>query len=126
MLAVHGVIYSNSARGRLYLFEPLQERPYRVIQAQGGVGELRVADLDGDGNEEILTGSTSMIQDAHVSVLDIGDGSQQSFDISRLRGRIDGFGYRVAQPEIVTDGNEQQAVRALRLEDVSVAAGLED
>ena len=69
VLAVHGVIYSNSARGRLYLFEPLHERPYRVIQAQGGVGELRVADLDGDGNEEIVTGSTSMIQDAHVSVL---------------------------------------------------------
>jgi WD40 repeat protein len=54
VLAVHGVIYSNSARGRLYLFEPLQERPYRVIQAQGGVGEFRVADLDGDGNEEIV------------------------------------------------------------------------
>jgi hypothetical protein len=108
VLAVHGVIYSNSARGRLYLFEPLHERPYRIIQAQGGVGELRVADLDSDGNEEIVTGSTCMIQDAHVSVIGIGKGSQRSFDISRLRGRIDGFGYRVAQPEIVTDGNEQK------------------
>jgi len=108
VLAVHGVIYSNSARGRLYLFEPLAQKPYKVIKATGGVGELRVADLDGDGNEEILTGSTSMIQDAHVSVIGIGEGSQQSFDISRLRGRIDGFGYRVAQPELVTDGNEQR------------------
>jgi hypothetical protein len=107
-LAVHGVIYGNSATGHLYLFEPLAEKPYRVIKAKGGVGELRVADLDGDGNDEILTGATSMIQDAHVSRINIEDESQTKFDIAALRNKIDSFGYRVAQPELIRNGNGDQ------------------
>ena len=105
LLAVHGAIWSNNGAGHLYLFDPLGDEPRETIKASGGVGEMAVADVDGDGNEEILAGSSSMIQDAHVSVIDI-NGKQERFEIEKLRRKVDGFGYRVVQPRIVQDGKD--------------------
>ncbi len=103
-VAVHGVIWSNSGTGHLYLFEPLEEQAYKAIKARGGVGELRVADIDGDGNDDVLTGASSMIQDAHVTCIDIAGGDQRQLELSALRRKVDGFGYRVVQPELVKVG----------------------
>ena len=108
-LAVHGALWSNSGRGGLYCFEPLSEKPYTYIKPEAGVGELRTADIDGDGNDEILTGASSMIQDAVMTLIDpdSDDGGGQ-FEVSSLRRKIDGFGYRVLQPELVGTGDSMQ------------------
>ena len=107
-LAVHGALWSNSGRGGLYCFEPLAEKPYKYIKPEAGVGELRPADVDGDGNDELLTGASSMIQDAKMLVIDQDDDSQELFEVAPLRRKIDGFGYRVLQPELVGTGDEKQ------------------
>ncbi|MDZ8120500.1 hypothetical protein [Pontiella agarivorans] len=109
VLLVHGVIWSNSAGGHFYCFEPLEEKPFNQLKkSAGGVGDLKTADLDGDGNEEILYGATSMIQDAHVSSFDIDKAKNHTFKISSLRREIDGFGYRVAQPELIRENGEDK------------------
>ncbi|MDF7825555.1 hypothetical protein P4B35_16130 [Pontiellaceae bacterium B12227] len=106
-LVVHSAIWSTSASGHLYCFQPLEEKPFTSIKAKGGVGELRVVDLDGDGADEILTGATSMIQDAHVSSFDIQSGEQKQFSPATLRKQIDHFGYRVVQPELIGTGKNK-------------------
>jgi len=104
-LALHAAIYSNSGRGSLYLFEPLAEQPYKVVKVtEGGVGELRVCDVDGDGNDDVLTGSSSMINDARFLGIDLESEKTDAFAPSVLRRKIDGFGYRVLQPAVVKDG----------------------
>ncbi|QBG46445.1 hypothetical protein EGM51_03175 [Verrucomicrobia bacterium S94] len=109
VLIVHGVIWSNSAGGHFYCFEPLEEKPFnRIKKSAGGVGDLKIADLNGDGDDEIIYGATSMIQDAHVSSFDIDTAENTTFRIARLRRQIDGFGYRVAQPEQIKDGKENK------------------
>ncbi|MBT4823450.1 MAG: hypothetical protein HON70_47550, partial [Lentisphaerae bacterium] len=108
ILVVHAAIWSTSAAGRLYLFEPLAEKPFNEpAKLKGSVGELRVADLNGDGNEAVLTGSTSMIQKACVSTV-TASGEQRLLDLREVGRRIDWFGYRVAQPELVLDGDRQR------------------
>ncbi len=107
-LAVHAAIWSTSAAGRLYLFEPLAEKPYKqTARIRDSFGELRVADLNGDGNQEFLAGSTSMIQKAHVSALTTA-GEHHKLELAQVGRTIDWFGYRVAQPELVRDGKEQR------------------
>ncbi|VGO17426.1 Lambda-carrageenase [Pontiella desulfatans] len=104
-IAVHAAIWSTGAAGHLYCFEPLEEKPFnKVTKLSGGVGELRTADLDGDGNDEVLTGATSMIQDAYVGTFDIDEARQKQFGIQQLKNKVDGFGYRVVQPELVKEG----------------------
>ncbi len=107
-VAVHGVIWSTSATGHLYCFDPLEQKPYEIKQLQGGIGDLRPVDLDADGSDEIVFGATSMIQDAHVSTFDIGKTRQEKFDIQNLRRKVDGFGYRVVQSELIKDGGEKK------------------
>ena len=108
VLAVHAAINSNSGRGAIYLMNPLDETAFKVLRLEtgGSVGEMRCVDIDGDGNDEILTGASSMIDDAVVLAVDPDDDSQRTFKLATLRKQIDGFGYRVVQPELVQDGGK--------------------
>lgn len=112
ILAVLGTLNSNQTRGSVYLFEPLAEKPFTIIPIKAGksYGDFRVCDLDGDGNDEILMGTSSMIQDATCIRLDIAGEEQTIFPISKLRRKIDGFGYRVVQPEFITDGSTKRCL----------------
>jgi lambda-carrageenase len=103
-LVVQAVLYANSSRGAAYLFNPLEEKPFKTIKKGSSVGELRVCDVDQDGVDELLWGSSSMIQDAAFTSIDVESGEQRVFEPSVLRRKIDGFGYRVLQPEIVSLG----------------------
>lgn len=107
-LVVHGVVHTMSAtaRGSLYLFHPLDTQPYEVIKLTKGrvFGDLRVRDVDGDGREEILLGTSSMINDAAVVRVDPGSREQVALSIQDVRGDMDRFGYRVAQPEVLPGG----------------------
>ena len=98
-LAVHGVLNSNAGRGSIYLFHPLEDMPFQTIKIEhlSTYGDFSVSDVNGDGVEEILLGSSSMIQDAGVLRIDTSSTKQQAFLINNLRRKIDGFGYRVAQ-----------------------------
>lgn len=112
ILAIHGVIHTMAmgARGSLYLFQPLEEQPYSTIKLEWGrpLGELRTADTNGDGNEEILMGTSNMLDASVLLHVDPTNGKQSEFRISTLSEHIDRFGYRVTQPEVITDGDEDK------------------
>jgi hypothetical protein len=107
-LAVHAAINSDAGRGSIYFMNPLDEKAFKVLRLEtgGSVGELRCVDTDGDGNDEILTGASGMIDDAAILAVDLDDDSQRAFEFSTLRKEIDGFGYRVAQPALIRDGGK--------------------
>ena len=109
LLAVHGVMHAMSTAGSLYLFHPLEERPFQTIKITEGktFGAFRVCDVDHDGTEEVLLGVSSMIQDAAVVRIECDDGEQTAFHIQALSRKLDRFGYRVAQPEFIFDGKQE-------------------
>lgn len=111
-LAVHAANNSNSGSGSVYLFRPLEGLPYKQLKiASGGsVGEMRAVDVNHDGTDELLLGSSGMIQEASMVQVDFTDDKQASFDLFTLRKKIDGFGYRVVQPEMVLDGGKERCL----------------
>jgi hypothetical protein len=102
VLVVDGANNSMSGKGTIYLFNPLEDRPFKTISiVKGSVGSLIVRDIDGSGKPQILLGASSMIQEAGFVRVDPADGRQTEFKIAGLRNKLDGNGYRVVQPEIV-------------------------
>ncbi|MFC2113026.1 hypothetical protein ACFLTA_07145 [Bacteroidota bacterium] len=110
ILAVHGVIHTMAiqARGSVYLFDPLEEKPYRTVALEKGrpLGEFRSGDVNHDGTEEILMGTSNMLDASIMLQLNPTDGEQTLFKLSTLANKIDRFGYRVVQPEIISSQGE--------------------
>lgn len=107
VLAVQGLIHTMAigARGSLYLFNPLDEQPFKTIKLGKGrpMGDFRLADTNNDGNQEVLMGSSTMIYDAVLLHLNPESGEQIEFPVVKLGRQIDNFGYRVTQPEVISD-----------------------
>ena len=112
ILAVHGVIHTMAlqARGSVYLFNPLENKPYKILKLEGKrpLGELRVIDSNNDGNEELIAGSTGMVHTASLLKVDLDNEKQHQFDINAIKNGIDKFGYRIAQPEVISDNGERK------------------
>jgi WD40 repeat protein len=107
-LAVHGIMNSNATTGSIYLFEPMADQPFHIIGDLPGskpYGDLSICDINADGVDELLLGTSTMIQDSHVVWVDLQTGQQRALDLVDLRRQIDGFGYRVAQT--VSTGNDE-------------------
>ncbi len=114
VLAVHGTLNSNATQGSIYLFHPLEEKPFQTISkivAGSTYGDFRTSDVNRDGVDEIILGSSSMIQDAAAVRIDLTSGDQKALEMQDLRRRIDGFGYRVAQTvSIGNPGSERYLI----------------
>jgi hypothetical protein len=105
VLIVHGTISQMQAQGSLYQFKPLAERPFRItpVSAPSVIGDLRVCDPDGDGNYEVLLGTSGLNDQAAVRFNPVV-GEMREYPLSR----IGGFGYRVTRVETVPDGRSFQ------------------
>ncbi|WP_066627006.1 PQQ-binding-like beta-propeller repeat protein [Labilibacter marinus] len=112
VLAVHGVIHSMAvwARGSVYFFNPLDEKPFKTIKLKDGrpIGELRVVDTNLDGNDELLFGTSTMLDASQLLKLEMETEQQSIFNMKELKDSIDNFGYRVTQPEVIMDNNQQK------------------
>ena len=100
VLAVHGALHSNAGTGSIYLFKPMADTPFRTIpDLPGGkpYGDFSTSDIDGDGIDEILMGTSTMIHDSVVVWIDLKDGKRRVLNLADFRREIGGFGYRVAQ-----------------------------
>ena len=108
VLAVHGILNSNAAPGSIYLFRPLADRPYRIIKvaASKPVGEFRVCDIEGEA--QILLGTSSMIQNADLVRLDPSTTEQKLVKLETIQKKLDRFGYRVVQAEVIPNGSSYQ------------------
>ncbi|MFD2256659.1 hypothetical protein ACFSSA_08225 [Luteolibacter algae] len=106
ILAVIGQIAQTST-GSLYLFQPLEEKPFKIskIESRRPIGSFTTTDTDGDGTEEVLLGTADSLSGVSFVSIDISNGEQKQTMLSSLRKQIEGFGYRVAQPEVIAKGN---------------------
>jgi len=128
-LVIHGVVHTMNAQaqGSLYFFKPLEKQPHQVIEITKGrvFGDLRVRDVDGDGDQEILMGTSTMIHQAAVVRIDPQENKQVSLPIRKIQGNMDHFGYRVVQPEVIDHDQHPELVVFFGSRVLSASASLD-
>lgn len=105
-LVVHGVNNSMQNKGSVYILDILGTLPTHIIPSgtRKPVGDLRVVDIGFDGTQEILLGTSTNIGDSGiVEIYPDLTTQNDEMKISDIRSQV-GSGYRVAQPEIIADG----------------------
>ncbi|WP_075601957.1 outer membrane protein assembly factor BamB family protein [Saccharicrinis aurantiacus] len=107
-LAVLGTNNSMQTTGSLYMFDVLADKPYstKKIKSKKAQGYMEPYDVSGDGNQELILGPSSMIQDAGYTVYNTVDNTQKYFNFKPLHKQFDRFGYRVVQTAAVKLGGE--------------------
>ncbi|MDZ8117827.1 PQQ-binding-like beta-propeller repeat protein [Pontiella agarivorans] len=105
-LALVGTCNHMQARGSIYLFEALADRPYGryPVELTDMVGDFRVCDPDGDGTAELLLGSSSLGNQG-ISRFDLDSKSYQEYTLPRKMGASS---YRVTQVETIPKGDDFQ------------------
>ncbi|MDZ8120502.1 hypothetical protein [Pontiella agarivorans] len=102
-LALLGSMSHMQDNGVFYLFDPLADMPYLTVDVNGPKvsGDLRVMDPDGDGNDELIIGSSALNGDSIVH-FDPRSGEQNEWVITGNKGSA---GYRVTQVASYPDGD---------------------
>jgi hypothetical protein len=102
-LAVQGVVNSMQGAGAIYLFKPLADKPMissKLKASRSPVGDLRVVDINGDGDQELLFGSTKM-KSQGIALFDPKTKSQTAIPLKKISPLFGKFGYRVAQTSLI-------------------------
>ncbi|WP_139957420.1 PQQ-binding-like beta-propeller repeat protein [Flavicella sediminum] len=99
---------SMQVPGNVYVFNILGDllAPSVKIDSRKPIGDLRIVDTDGDGNDELLLGSSTHLNDGMAVEIDPFNlsASQTRMDISTKKNIVGAPGYRVTQTEIIPDG----------------------
>ena len=105
VLIVNGTNNGMQVAGTLYYFEPLADLPFKRTKSPSKevIGDFKVLDINKDGKQEMLLGSSSHFSTQTVVKYDI---ATEKSTIYKLK--VKDFGYRVAQSEIITDGKEDK------------------
>ncbi|WP_010135928.1 PQQ-binding-like beta-propeller repeat protein [Ochrovirga pacifica] len=111
-LVVLGTNNHMNVPGTLYFFNPLEELPFKKVPVKGNkslkkkirirpIGDFKIADVDQDGNDEIIMGASAHSNDLLVTTYDI-DANRFSFhEIKKVR-----FGYDIAQTIVLNQRNK--------------------
>lgn len=111
ILALHGVINSMSARGGLYLFEPLASEPYKYFSQETVtvIGDMGISDIAPSQGQRVLLGSSKDTRAGFIVEVDLDGNEFATYDISKIApAQTQKFGYRVAQSESVVIDNKPQ------------------
>ncbi|MFI3318242.1 MAG: hypothetical protein SNH88_03540 [Rikenellaceae bacterium] len=111
-LALHGVINSMSAKGGLYLFEPLASTPYQYYSQKVStvIGAMSVNNLTG-GGDKILLGSTKDTRGGYILEYDPAAKKDVVFSNTDLAAsETNKFGYRVTQSEVMLINGKPQHI----------------
>ncbi len=107
------------APGTLYFFNILADTPYRTVKLQAPdslrkqmrirpIGDFRTADINHDGNEEIILGASANVHDLLVTTY---DDANKSFTYKKITHIP--FGYDIAHTTTITqDGHTDFLTRA--------------
>jgi hypothetical protein len=108
-LVLLGTNNSMQAAGSYYIFEPFADLPdsKTKVHIKNGIGDMRAIDFDGDGNEELVIGNSTAIGGSAISVFNPLDLSFKKSSINDISRKIDRFGYRVAQTEVIMNQGEK-------------------
>ncbi|TYA71725.1 hypothetical protein [Seonamhaeicola marinus] len=101
-LVVLGTNNHMNVPGTLYFFKPLEDKPFKTVKIQASsdikkkirirpLGDFKTADIDNDGNEDIILGSSSHVNDILVTTYNL---KTDRFDFNRIT-KVK-FGYDIA------------------------------
>lgn len=101
-LVVLGTNNHMNVPGTLYFFNPLEDKPFKTVKIQASsnikkkirirpLGDFKTADVDDDGNEDIILGSSSHVNDILVTTYNL---KVDSFNFNRIT-KVK-FGYDIA------------------------------
>ena len=107
ILAVLGTNNHMNVAGTMYLFNIFEDKPFKKdkISIKGErvrvMGDIQITDTNGDGNMEVILGSSAHSNDASFIIYNPLSGELKYHPINKLR-----FGYDVAQTITFQQGNE--------------------
>lgn len=113
LLAVYGVMDVMRAGGTFYLMEPLSDIAISSTKEihNRSLGEMRMFDIDDDGNEDVLFASSGMIESSFIGKYHIDSKTYTRTDFNQIpnyRNYMDHFGYRITKPMLVEVNGEQK------------------
>ncbi|TPN86244.1 PQQ-binding-like beta-propeller repeat protein [Aquimarina algicola] len=115
-LVVNGVQNSMSGSGSIYFFNPLEKQPFKAIKikARGPYGDMKIVDMNSDGNSEILLGRVGgKAKGTGFTILKTLTGEQSFFDLKKIKNTSLNRGmYRVTQAEVINN-NKKSAYAVL-------------
>lgn len=109
-LVAHTAINSMQSSGLLHFFKPLESKPYKTVTLKKGkspIGDLRIADVDNDGNDDVVLGSTKM-KGQNISIYNVYQDTQVTYPLPEINAAFKEFGYRVAQTEVVNNNGKNE------------------
>lgn len=110
ILVVHGVQNSMNGNGSVYFFNPLEIMPFETIKVnkKGPYGDVRVVDIDADGNSEVLLGRVGARAKGNgVIIIDAKTSEQGYLDTKKVKHKGLNRGmYRVMQPEVISNNGK--------------------
>ena len=112
ILVVLGTNNHMNVAGTLYFFHTLEDLPFKKVKIQANkdlkkkikirpLGDFKTADLNNDGNQEIILGSSSHANDILVSTYDFANDKFNYNRITKVK-----FGYDIAHNVIINDNNK--------------------
>ncbi|MFI3289295.1 MAG: PQQ-binding-like beta-propeller repeat protein [Rikenellaceae bacterium] len=113
VLVLHGVTNSMSARGGLYLFNPLEETPYAYYTSKTATtfGDMSINNLDPKRDDRILFGSSKDTRVGYIVEVDLDGKMLNTFAAAKIASdESKKFGYRVTQSEAVKIGGKEQCL----------------
>lgn len=105
VLVVLGTNNHMQTNGSIYKFDILADLPFAKVKILSPtvIGEMKIVDPKKNGNFEILMGTSGINDDAMVRY-NVQVDTMQTFGLTK----IGSTGYRVLQPEIISNGNSYQ------------------
>ena len=112
VLVVLGTNNHMNVPGTLYFFNVFEDLPFKNVKIQATkelknkirirpLGDFKVADINNDGNEEIILGSSAHANDLLVSTYDMVSDKFSFKRIEKVK-----FGYDIAHTAIIKQNNE--------------------
>ncbi|WP_282135251.1 hypothetical protein [Seonamhaeicola maritimus] len=112
VLVVLGTNNHMNVPGTLYFFKPFEDLPFKKVKIQATpelkkkirirpLGDFKTGDVNGDGNEEIILGSSAHANDLLVSTYDMANDNFSFNRITKVK-----FGYDIAHSVLIKENDK--------------------
>ena len=109
-LLIATAVNSMQHKGAVYFFEALADKPYNrvILKNRKPIGDLRVSDYFGNGKEEILAGTSTILADTKFFRYQLATEKNEAFATKKYRKKLGKNTYLVTQTTIIPQGASYQ------------------